>query len=235
MKPSKIEKYKHLVGKVTDRTVAQLAGVSLRAVQSYRAWRRIPAFCSAKRVDWDTVLTLGKVPDPQLACELGVTRQAVAAARKRRHIPSHRSQSDRGVPIAQLGLRPDVAIARDLGCSPNVVRRQRVKRGIPPYRHRRLQDVSDAELFDTHYLILAKRYNVCGTMIHAERRRRKGPSYRRPNWTIWESLLKSGLPNAAIARKIGCSPVAVGQRRKKYRNEHGAYKIEEEKQNGTEK
>ena len=125
------------LGKVTDRSLAELLGVPVDTVLRARQARGIPALERGRGlrvdIDWDQQ-PLGQVADKVLAKQLNVSSSTVLLARKARGIPPFgmgaKLASWEAIP---LGTMPDTHIAARYSLTVDSVRNARKRRGIPTY------------------------------------------------------------------------------------------------------
>lgn len=87
------------------------------------------------KVDWDSVLDLGKVKDSVLAKRYGVSQTAVMLVRRRRGIPPLCTTPRYNIDwdTVPLGKYIDQHLADMLGCGKVLVFKERRRRGIPPH------------------------------------------------------------------------------------------------------
>lgn len=87
-----IQPYEHLLGERSDGEVAELAGVGLRLVATYRCRKGIAAYKPRRKSAIESFEELlGKVQDTVIARKAGVTPAAVRQYRARRGIRAFRS------------------------------------------------------------------------------------------------------------------------------------------------
>ncbi len=110
----------HMLGKVPDREIAKMAGVSMRTVANYRSRHKIPGFRGIynkprpRRSKIDPYVHLvGKVPDRVVAEKAGVTPNAVRNYRVKHGIMSNRAQE------RQLKLDTDQVAPSNAGTAPS--------------------------------------------------------------------------------------------------------------------
>lgn len=89
---SSLDSYVHLFGRVTDKHIASLASVSIRAVAAYRKRHGLPRGKKEyeqrpERYSCSYHDLLGILPDTIIAKAFGITHPAVSQARRCRNIP----------------------------------------------------------------------------------------------------------------------------------------------------
>lgn len=114
-KPSRLDAFAHLLGTLSDRALAEKAGVSTENVRMYRQRRGIvaewraaaPAPTKVESALAAVAQELGRVPDAVIAQRVGVSRSAVTQYRARHGIPSG-AREPAPVPTARVGFEVTV-------------------------------------------------------------------------------------------------------------------------------
>jgi DNA-binding CsgD family transcriptional regulator len=124
---SRIGPYAHLVGKRSDREVAEMAGVTQEAVRMYRRRRRIRMLAPGEVGPETSVRQarkrrtrlapfadlLGRLPDAEVAARAGVTAENVRSYRRRHNIPASWREAPSPAPRANTGLQAWAVLVRD--------------------------------------------------------------------------------------------------------------------------
>lgn len=136
--------WKLIVGKISDRDVARVCGVSASTVRRYRLSNGIPAFCPR---DADTppklIEKLATESNYQLSRTFKVSLERIKAVRAELGIPEPKIVRERFTPlediwsdeaVSLLGTMPDTEIADRLGTSNFPVKQKRAELGIAAYK-----------------------------------------------------------------------------------------------------
>jgi hypothetical protein len=151
---------------------------------------------------------LGTMPDERLAKKLGRSVAAVAARRHLKRIPLRRKWLFRDDKL--LGLQPDRQIAMRLALSTSAVSEHRRRLGIPVFDEHSSVTKKLAAMSDREIARLLR-------MPHQSllRRRPLNRRTRAPNWSESEDRLVGTWPDDRLARFLGRTSKAVGDRRQK--------------------
>lgn len=220
-----------MLGTKSDHDLARQLGCSVAAVSIRRRTLGIPAFGRvAVPVRWTKrwLRRLGKLSDAALARQMGVALITVNRKRRALGIPVGYAQ---GAVVFTPELRrllrePNTVVRRRTGLKAETIRRLRAEHGIPspptfhdkPWTKRalaRLGKIPDAKL--------AHELGVCTSAVRG-RRLRAGIPASRPwrRFTAEErALLRSDLPVAALARRIGRTLKQAGAAREYERKRKG--------------
>lgn len=131
---------KYPLGRMGDRVIAKMAGVSAPTVARERKIRCIPAYKKPPDAVFVAACEslLGSVPDATIGKLCGVTSGAVLYARRRRGIaPRIAIRASEFWDAQPLGRVWDVQLALAVGVTPDAVAVQRRQRNIPEYSERR--------------------------------------------------------------------------------------------------
>ena len=125
-----------LLGKDSDRKIAERLGTTLGVVALQRTRLGIPSFYRQRRIVWTREMTalLGKITDWKIAEKYGIDRESVARARLRHGIkPCVETRPVKTTPNLKRILRlPLRVISRHLNISTETVARLRRKLGVSP-------------------------------------------------------------------------------------------------------
>ncbi len=179
-----------LLGTMTDKQAASLAGVTTNAAFTKRVSMGIPPFGKSSedaKFQWTEAhqRSLGKVPDETLAEELGISASVVSAKRQSMGIMASRPVQNIRKPwkkqeLAMLGKKPDTVVAEKTGRGRRHVRAKRESLGIPPFQQhttirwtvktiKKLRSMPDHEL--------AKELGVALSTVALHRRRLGIPAH----------------------------------------------------------
>lgn len=176
------------LGKVSDRELAKLSGLSPYFIKQARLAKGIDAVGRGYDLPVDLLQQLGKVPDAQLTARYGVPGSVLFRARQDRGIPRfrilHGPDSDNYVPfpdeaVALLGKMPDVELASRFGRSLREVQQERSIRGLESYvKRRNLPDDLVEQLGLVPDAVLARRFAVSAATIKRAREARSITGFR---------------------------------------------------------
>ncbi len=221
------------LGKMSDRALAEKAGVHPNTIHHERRRRGISAFQPiSEPVVWTSAMIrlLGTATDRDVAAELGVGYSAVGRKRRLLGIPPSTPRQARTIrghqwtseQLGMLGKVSDRALARELGLATGTVCDQRTKLGIPPWRPRPanvkwtkamlrlLGRLPDQEI--------ARRFGISGSSVIQKRRRLGLPPVmdRRAIEHSPELLETLKLSKSEARRRTGLNFKTIGVLREKY-------------------
>ena len=227
MKSGKKQTVKKLLKAKSNPEIFRLMRQSHKLHTPRKLRRALTYTGKAKMPDWtiEEESLLGTMPDREAAKRLGRTVVAATLHRRRLGIPNWRGVKPWAAEeLAILGTMPDRLAAQKLGRSRVAVMQKRTQLGIPNliegyHRWRPADDIMLGKRPDAE--VAPGRYETRSHAVEARRyaflkiyRRRPTPRFFQ-EWTPDEDALLGAMSDAAVARRIKCSPMAVANRRNK--------------------
>lgn len=231
-----------LLGTMPDKAVAQQTHRKLEAVRAHRHALNIPGCPWSLAYRWtpEADALLGTIPDVEAAGRLRRDSKTVARRRAQLGIPRYRKPEWPPEQDALLGTMSDVEVALKINRNMWSVYRRRCRLGIPRYlepgakiptpairvrprpssprpKLRRWTPEEDALLKTLTPQAAAAQLNRTLGSVRYRCMARGVRSQLRVHWTPALVALLGTMPDAELAKKLGCRLVSVGVRRRKLR------------------
>ncbi|HWM94150.1 MAG TPA: hypothetical protein VN493_25560 [Thermoanaerobaculia bacterium] len=219
------------LGKIPDRELARLAGISTEMVAKERKRHGIAAFRPPREpIKWTPkmIRRLGTASDAAVARKLGIHFSSVSYKRQLLGIPSFRPkrrpnpQAHEWTPreLALLGKRSDAEVAEKLGISKGTVAKKRTQLWIPASRLRRVYEWTEELLALLGKVSDRELARVSGFSVNSVRRKRSALGIRPggrygavvPTPALVELLHEKSID---VKRRTGLSPTTIRLLRKK--------------------
>lgn len=169
------------VGKMSDREVARVFGISATKVRRYRHATGTPEFYPrGAAVPPELGMRLATETNYRLSTDFKISLERIKSARIELGIPEPKIARERFVPLENLwsedalsllGKMPDTAVADRLGISTFPVKKKRTELGIKAYRRPAPEITSEiaSEFGAVSDVELARRLGVSATFIRRAR------------------------------------------------------------------
>lgn len=219
------------LGKIPDRELARLAGISVEMVAKERKRHGIAAFRPPREpIEWTPkmIRRLGTASDAAVARKLGIHFSSVSYKRQRLGIlpfrpkgrPSPHAHDWKPRELALLGKMSDTEVAGKLGISTGTVAKKRAQLGIPASRLHRVYGWTEELLALLGKVTDREMARVSGFSVSAVQRKRSALGIRPggrygavvPTPALVELLHEKSIE---VKRRTGLSPTTIRVLRKK--------------------
>ncbi|MBL8856108.1 MAG: hypothetical protein JNK57_19240 [Planctomycetaceae bacterium] len=214
-----------LIGKMTDKQIADKFKVNRVRIRVYRALHKIPLadYSNPTHHDWtkDEESVLGTKSDGDVARQLNIPPMQVRHRRVVLGIPPFDRKEKvcwSAARVEQLGKMPDQYLARQWGYPQADVRSKRESLGIPPCRHKerpwtKAEIAKLGTMLDTE---LARELRISQTGVAKKREELGIPPFRSGGPYAWKAkeLKRLGqIPDDELAMELGLSYQFVAAKR----------------------
>ena len=217
------EPYVELFGLIPDAEIAEVAGVTRKAVAYQRNKRGIPTYRELMETDWSKIPELGQMPDTAVAKKYHSHPSTVQEARVKLGIPAfilHTIDWD----TVPLGEEHDRELAAELGVLPQTVRERRRRKGLDlreprPSTVRGIPWENVTALGKVPDALIGIRFDVSSVSVRQARVKLGIPPFYEhygKKDIPWDEIPELGqMPDAELAVIVGVSPSKVYKARQK--------------------